>query len=67
MGASVNVGIDKASYLSNTFSLTFPMVDDVTTELTHLGHMALLYKVDVSRVFWHVKADPGDYYLLGLE
>ena len=44
----------------------FPTVDDVTNELKHLGRGALLYKVDVSRAFRHVKVDPGDYDLLGL-
>ena len=67
LGASVNAGIDKTSYLGIPFSLTFPTVDDITTELMHLGHGALLFKVDVSRAFRHVKVDPGDYDLLGLQ
>ena len=65
-GASVNAGIDKFSYLSSAFALTFPTVDDITAELKRLGRGALLYKVDVSRAFRHVKVDPGDYDLLGL-
>ena len=32
-----------------------------------LGRGALLYKIDVSRVFRHVKVDPADYDLFGLE
>ena len=67
LGASVNTGIDKTSYLNSAFALTFPTVDDITTELMHLGRGVLLYKVDVSRVFHHVKVDPGDYDLLGLQ
>ena len=67
LGASVNSGIDKTSYLNSAFSLTFPTVDDITTELTHLGRGALLCKVDISRAFCHVKVDPGDYDLLGLQ
>ena len=67
LGASVNAGIDKMSYLTSAFALTFPTGDDITTELTHLGHGALLYKVDISRAFLHVKVDPGDYDLLGLQ
>ena len=60
LDTSVNAGIDKTSYLNSAFSLTFPTVDDITTELTRLGCGALLYKVDVSRAFRHVKVDPGD-------
>ena len=66
LGASVNAGIDKDSYLNNNFCLTFPMVDDITDELRKLGWGTLLYKVDVSRAFRNVKVDPGDYDLLGL-
>ena len=46
-GASVNAGIDKASYLDSAFELTFPTVDDITSELKRLGCGALIYKVDV--------------------
>ena len=67
LGASVNAGIDKTSYLGSAFSLTFPTVDDITAELTRLGCGALLFKVDASRAFRHVKVDPDDYDLLGLE
>ena len=66
-GASVNASIDKTSYLDSVFSLTFPTVDDITGQLKRLGRGALLYKIDVSRAFQHVKVDPGDYDLLGLE
>ena len=55
LGASVNTGIDKMSYLGSVFSLTFPTVDDITAELTRLGRGALLFKVDASRAFRHVK------------
>ena len=66
-GASVNAGIDETSYLDSVFSLTFPTVDDITGQLKRLGRGALLYKIDISRAFRHVKVDPGDYDLLGLE
>ena len=49
LGSSVNAGIDKTSYLGSAFSLTFPTVDHITTELTRLGRGALIFKVDVSR------------------
>ena len=66
LGASVNAGIDKDNYLGSPFALTFPTVDVITGELKRLGRGALLYKIDVSRAFCHVRIDPGDYDLLGL-
>ena len=52
--------------MNSAFDLTFPTVDDITSELKHLGRGTLIYKVDVSRAFRHVKVDPRDYDLLGL-
>ena len=66
IGASVNSGIDKDTYLGTPFALTFPTVDVITDELKRIGRGALLYKIDVSRAFRHVRIDPGDYDLLGL-
>ena len=66
LGASVNSGIDKNTYLDAPFMLTFPTVDGIMSELKCFGRGALLYKIDVSRAFHHVKVDPGDYDLLGL-
>ena len=63
---SVNDAIDKDSYLGTEFSLTFPTVDNITTELKRLGRGAHIYKIDISRAFRHVKVDPRDYDLLGL-
>ena len=65
-GCLVNAGIDKTSYLGSAFSLMFP-TDDITTELTRLRRGVLLFKVDVSGAFWHIKVDSGDYHLLGLK
>ena len=64
--ASVNMGVDKNSYLGSEFSLPFPTVDDITKELVKLGPGCHIYKIDVSRAFRHLKIDPGDYDLLGL-
>ena len=64
---SVNLGIDKSSYLATGFTLTFPTVDNITDALKACGKGALLYKIDVSRAFRHVKVDPFDYDLLGLK
>ena len=67
IGESVNAGIDKNMYLGSQFDLNFPSVDHITEEAKRVGRGALLYKVDVSRAFRHVKVDPGDYDLLGLQ
>ena len=40
-GASVNACIGKTSYLDSNFSLTFPIVDDITGQLKHLGLVPL--------------------------
>ena len=42
-------------------------MDHITNELKRLGPAAHIYKVDVSRAFRHVKLDPSDLDLLGLE
>ena len=49
LGASVNAGIDKNTYLGSAFELMFPSVHDITNALKCLGRGAFLYKVDVSR------------------
>ena len=67
VGESVNAGIDKNMYLGSQFDLNFPSVDHITEEAKRIGRGALLYKVDVSRAFRHVKVDPGDYDLLVLQ
>ena len=59
LGASVNAGIDKTTYLDSRFDLTFPTIDDITNELKALGKGALLYKIDISQAFHHVKIDPS--------
>ena len=66
-GAFVNSGIDKDTYLDSVFTLALPTVDHITSEFKRLGRGALLYKIDVSRAFRHMRIDPGDYDLLGLQ
>ena len=64
---SVNSGIDKDSYLGTEFNLTFPTIDHIVNEVKQAGRGCHVFKVDVSRAFCHVKVDPGDLDLLGLE
>ena len=67
LGHSVNSGIDKTSYLGTDFSLALPTVDHITDKLKTLGKGAHIYKIDISRAFRHIKVDPLDYNLLGLQ
>ena len=58
--ASVNLGIDKDSYLATNFDLTFPTMDHITDTVKNVGPGAHLFKTDISRAFRHVKIDPFD-------
>ena len=66
-GSSVNAGVPKDKYLGSYFELKYPSVDDIVHNLKQLGPTALLYKIDISRAFRHIRIDPGDLDLLGLK
>ena len=65
-GISVNAGVDSDTYLQTPFLLTLPTLDNITQKVKENGKGSLLYKIDLSRAFRHVKLDPRDYKLLGL-
>ena len=68
-GEAVNSNINtciKDQYLGTDFILTLPSIDLITDKVRKLGKGSLLYKIDISRAFQHVKIDPRDYFLLGL-
>ena len=65
-GASVNAGVDPNSYLGSEFLLTLPSIDHITNQVLKLGRGSLIYKIDISRAFRHIKIDPSDYKYLGL-
>ena len=65
--ASVNLGVDKNSYMATNFALTFPTVDNITDALNEAGAGAHLFKIDISHAFRHIKIDPFDFDLLGLK
>ena len=65
-GASVNARVDPDMYLGSEFLLTLPFIDYITNKVLQLGKGSLIYKIDISRAFHHIKIDPGDYRLLGL-
>ena len=66
-GGAVNTNISKDSYLGTDFILTLPSIDHITNKIKQLGKGSLIYKVDMSRAFRHIKIDPRDYFLLGLK
>ena len=53
--------------MGTDFVLTLPSIDLITSKVRKLGKGSLLYKIDISRAFCHVKIDPRDYFLLGLK
>ena len=66
-GFSVNAGVDSDKYLDTPFILTLPTIDNITQKVKENGKGSMLYKIDLSRAFRHVKIDPKDYNLLGLQ
>ena len=66
IGQSVNAGVKKNFYLGAYFDLKYPSIDHVVKQLKILGTGSLLYKVDISRAFRHLRIDPGDIDLLGI-
>ena len=65
-GASVNNAIHKFRYLNTYFSLSYPSIDNIVNKVKALGPGSLLFKVDISRAFRHLRIDPGDIDLLGI-
>ena len=65
-GNSINDFVDSDEYMGTKFMLTFPSIDDITAQVVKLGRGCLLYKVDISRAFRHIKMDSSDYDKLGL-
>ena len=65
-GFSVNDAIHKCKYLDSYFTLQYPSIDHIIDKVKAIGPGSLLYKVDISRAFRHIRIDPGDIDLLGL-
>ena len=65
-GEAVNSNISKEPYLGTDFILTLPSIDTITNKVRKFGKGSLLYKIDISRPFRHVKIDPRDCFLFGL-
>ena len=67
VGQSVNDGVSKDKYLNVYFELNYPSVDSIVNSLKSMGPNALIYKIDISRAFRHIRIDPGDLDLLGFK
>ena len=65
-GHSINTGVYKNRYLETYFKLQYLSIDNITTVLNTLGPGAMLYKVDISHAFRHIRIDPRDIDLLGI-
>ena len=65
-GFSVNAGVAKHKYLGTYFELRYPSIDNIVQAVKEVGPSALMFKIDISRAFRHLKIDPGDLDLLGL-
>ena len=63
-GASINSAIHKFKYLDTYFSLSYPSIEHIVQQVKKLGPGSLMYKVDISRAFLHLRIDPLD--LLGI-
>ena len=66
-GASVNTAVQKDIYLGTQYILNYLSIDSITDALVKLGPAALIYKIDISRVFRQIKIDPRDIDLLGIK
>ena len=66
-GYPVNDGVSKEKYLVTAYTLHYPSVDNITATLHRLGPGAKLFKIDISRAFRHLRVDPADIDLLGLQ
>ena len=64
--ASVNNAIHKFRYLDTYFSLSYPSIDHIVDKVKSLGPGSLLFKVDISRAFRHLRIHTGDIDLLGI-
>ena len=58
--------MSKYKYLGTYFELRYPSIANIVQAVKEVGPSALIFKVDISRAFRHLKIDLGDLDLLGL-
>ena len=54
----MNAGVVKDTFYKTPFILKLPTTDNIIDQVKALGRGCKLYKVDISRAFWHIKLDP---------
>ena len=59
-GQAVNDGVGKQLYLGTKFQLKYPSVDSIIRTVNNFGPYCLIFKIDISRAFRHIRIDPGD-------
>ena len=64
---SVIDGVSNNIYLGTELCLHYPFVDSIIRTLNQLGSGASIFKLNISRAFYHIPIDPGDIDLLGLQ
>ena len=66
-GQGVNDGVSKDIYLGTNFEMHYLTVAKIVKQINDIGPAAQIFKVDISRAFRHVRINPGDIDLLGLQ
>ena len=66
-GQAVNDGVNKSIYFGSQFEMHYRTVNKIVKQLNAIGPVANIFKVDISRAFRHIRIDPGDIDLLGLQ
>ena len=66
-GNSVNSHVDKALFDGSPFTLKFPTVDDIASDIIECTDDPVLFKVDVARAFRNLRVDPADSLQLGIK
>ena len=61
----MNAGVAKHKYLGTYLELRYPSIGNIVQAVKEVGPSALMFKVDISRAFKHLKNDPRDLDLLG--
>ena len=65
LGASVNDGISKDTYLGEIIDLHYASVEEVCQMVLSIGQGAVIYKRDLRHAYRQIPVDPGDYRYLG--
>ena len=65
LGASLNEGISKDTYLGEVIDLHYTSVEEVCRMVMEIGKGAVIYKRDLRHAYRQIPVDPSDYRYLG--